>query len=104
MVVTPFLFFFSWLEDVPDFLIGHNVNLWMTQAALVSGEVQREGVPVEQPGTLHAFLVMLASSSCSAPPRSGYFNAETSQEKRELMAEMRAAPRRRMTGYRKGGR
>ena len=60
MIATPFLLFISWLENVPDFLIGQNVNLWMAQAAVVSGEVTRDGVVVQPPGTLHAFLVMLA--------------------------------------------
>ena len=63
MIVTPFLSLISWLENAPDYLIGQNVNLWMSQAAFVSGEFTRDGVPLEQlgqPGTLHAFLVISA--------------------------------------------
>ena len=60
MIATPFLLLAPWLENIPDFLIGHNVNLWLTQTAFVSVEVTRDGVPVDMPGALHAFLVMLA--------------------------------------------
>ena len=58
MIVTPFLSLISWLEKAPDYLIGQNVNLWMSQAALLSVETSN-GVSASQPGTLHAFLVML---------------------------------------------
>ena len=60
LFVTPIFQFTSWLQNVPDYLIGQNVNLWMSQAAVFSAEVTRDGVPLEPPGTLHAFLVMLA--------------------------------------------
>ena len=59
MIVSPFLQLTSWLENVPNYLIGHNVNFWITQAGVVSVEVTRAGVPVAQPGMLHAFLVIL---------------------------------------------
>ncbi len=60
MIVTPIFLFTSWLQNVPYYLIGQNVNLWMSQAAVFSAEVTRDGVPLEPPGTLHAFLVLLA--------------------------------------------
>ena len=60
LFVAPIFQFTSWLQNVPDYLIGQNVNLWMSQAAVFSAEVTRDGVPLEPPGTLHAFLVMLA--------------------------------------------
>ena len=58
MIVTPFLTLASWLESVPDYLIGQNVSLWMSEAALLSVETSN-GVSASQPSTLHAFLVIL---------------------------------------------
>ena len=60
LIVSPILQLFSWLENVPDYLIGNNVNIWLSEAAAVSTEVTRDGVALAQPGTLHAFLVLLA--------------------------------------------
>ena len=60
LIVSPILQLISWLENVPDYLIGNNVNLWMSEAAAVGTEVTRDGVVLAQPGTLHAFLVLLA--------------------------------------------
>ena len=57
-IVTPFLTLASWLESVPDYLIGQNVSLWMSEAALLSVETSN-GVSASQPSTLHAFLVIL---------------------------------------------
>ena len=59
LFVAPIFQLTSWLQNAPDYLIVQNVNIWMGEAAVVGAEVTRDGVSLETPGTLHAFVVML---------------------------------------------
>ena len=59
LVTAPIFLLIPRFQSVPDYLIGQNVNVWMSQTAVFSAEVTSDGVPLEQPDTLHAFSVLL---------------------------------------------
>ncbi len=59
LIVTPFLKLTSSLNWIPDFLLGPSVNIWTQTSTIAEVEVTRDGVLLEPPGTLHAFLVIL---------------------------------------------
>lgn len=59
LIVTPFLKLTSSLDRVPDFLLGPSVNIWTQTSTIAEVEVTRDGMLIEPPGTLHAFLVIL---------------------------------------------
>ena len=50
---------FAWFDNVSDFLIGFNTAAWMSETGVVTTEGSLFPVS-DPPGTLHAFLVLLA--------------------------------------------
>ena len=50
---------FGQFDSVADFLLGTNVTAWMTEPGVKSASVNILGMS-DLPGTLHAFIVLLA--------------------------------------------
>ena len=58
LIIAPFFGLVSWLERVPDFLLGQSVGIWMTQPQAGGAEAVN-GISPDGPGAVHAFLVIL---------------------------------------------